>query len=215
MRPEARLVAHRGDRCGGDENTLDAFAAAVAAGARFLEGDVQLTSDGVAIIRHDATPLAWSSLRKQEPKTLLLADLFAWLDQQSVEFFLELKPELLMHGPADGVCRRLEIEANERLVIISASQALLEAAARSWPSMRLGWVAEEGAPPACSLSFVFCEQKRLTATVEQWQATACIVCYTVNMAQDVPPLLAAGAELVETDHFTRMRRELSHADASI
>lgn len=52
-RPE--LVAHRGLAAHCPENTLAAFRAAVAAGARWLECDVQLSSDGVPFLFHDRT----------------------------------------------------------------------------------------------------------------------------------------------------------------
>lgn len=49
------VLAHRGLTLGGklDENTLDAFRAALAAGATHLETDVQVTSDGIAVLFHD------------------------------------------------------------------------------------------------------------------------------------------------------------------
>lgn len=51
----ARLVAHRGDRARYPENTLEALAAALEAGARYLEFDVQLCADGVPVLLHDPT----------------------------------------------------------------------------------------------------------------------------------------------------------------
>lgn len=47
------IVAHRGASSTHPENTLPAFEAAVAAGARMVELDARLTSDGVAVVMHD------------------------------------------------------------------------------------------------------------------------------------------------------------------
>ena len=48
-------IAHRGEPVGERENTLPAFAAAVALGADMVELDLRLTSDGVVVVLHDQT----------------------------------------------------------------------------------------------------------------------------------------------------------------
>jgi glycerophosphoryl diester phosphodiesterase len=48
-------IAHRGDPIAERENTPAAFAAAVDAGADMIELDVRCTSDGEAVVLHDAT----------------------------------------------------------------------------------------------------------------------------------------------------------------
>jgi glycerophosphoryl diester phosphodiesterase len=47
------VVAHRGASATYPENTLEAFDAAVAAGARAVEFDVRLSADGVPVVVHD------------------------------------------------------------------------------------------------------------------------------------------------------------------
>lgn len=47
------LIAHRGYAARFPENTLPALEAAAAAGARFVEVDVQLSADGVPVLFHD------------------------------------------------------------------------------------------------------------------------------------------------------------------
>ncbi|TKD03964.1 glycerophosphodiester phosphodiesterase [Polyangium fumosum] len=51
--PRPRLFAHRGASAAAPENTLPAFAAALAAGADRLELDVHLTADEEVIVLHD------------------------------------------------------------------------------------------------------------------------------------------------------------------
>lgn len=55
LRWEERLVAHRGLAARFPENTLASVRAALAAGVRRVEIDVQWTSDRVPIVLHDAT----------------------------------------------------------------------------------------------------------------------------------------------------------------
>lgn len=50
-------IAHRGDPLGHRENTLPAFAAAVALGADMLELDLRRTKDGMIVVLHDQSLL--------------------------------------------------------------------------------------------------------------------------------------------------------------
>ena len=51
----AGIFGHKGDACCAPENTLAAITQALDKGARFIEVDLQLTSDGVAVAIHDDT----------------------------------------------------------------------------------------------------------------------------------------------------------------
>ncbi len=53
--PAPVVVAHRGSRYLWPENTMAAFAGAVATGAQQVETDLRVTSDGVVVCIHDAT----------------------------------------------------------------------------------------------------------------------------------------------------------------
>ncbi|GBE10515.1 glycerophosphoryl diester phosphodiesterase [bacterium BMS3Bbin12] len=52
--PNPEVIAHRGYAARYPENTLVALEAALRAGARHVEFDVQLTRDGVPVLQHDA-----------------------------------------------------------------------------------------------------------------------------------------------------------------
>jgi glycerophosphoryl diester phosphodiesterase len=52
---ERLVVAHRGASAHEAENTIPAFASAVAVGADVVELDVRMTADGVAIVMHDSS----------------------------------------------------------------------------------------------------------------------------------------------------------------
>lgn len=72
------VVAHRGDCTHAPENTLAAFRAAIAAGARVIETDAQLTSDGVLFLLHDdALPRTTDSLARGIPADTV-AETLTW-----------------------------------------------------------------------------------------------------------------------------------------
>lgn len=54
-RPERRVYAHRGASRALPENTLPAFARALATGVDAIETDAHLTRDGVVVLHHDAS----------------------------------------------------------------------------------------------------------------------------------------------------------------
>ena len=53
LKPEVAITAHRGASHVAPENTMAAFGAALAAGADFVELDVQRTRDGAIVVLHD------------------------------------------------------------------------------------------------------------------------------------------------------------------
>jgi glycerophosphoryl diester phosphodiesterase len=95
--PSPLAFAHRGFAPDGAENSMAAFERAVALGFRYLETDVRVTADGVALAFHDATldrvtdrqgriaDLPWSVVREariqgREPIPRLVDLLTAWPD---------------------------------------------------------------------------------------------------------------------------------------
>jgi glycerophosphoryl diester phosphodiesterase len=52
-----RLIAHRGEPVNWPENSLAGYRAVLEAGAAFIETDVQITADGVAVLCHDPSVL--------------------------------------------------------------------------------------------------------------------------------------------------------------
>jgi len=75
--PRPIPIAHRGGSLENEENTMPAFAHAVALGYRHLETDVHLTADGQVVIHHDPT------LKRMTGDPRAIADL-TWAELQSV-----------------------------------------------------------------------------------------------------------------------------------
>ena len=75
LSPAPLIYAHRGDRSRAADNTLEAFALAVEAGADGIELDIRSTADDVLIVSHDPThgdlppfhDLSFAELRAADP----------------------------------------------------------------------------------------------------------------------------------------------------
>jgi glycerophosphoryl diester phosphodiesterase len=151
------LIAHRGYAAHYPENTLPALEAAVAAGARFVEVDVQLSADAIPVLFHDRSlrrVCAASGAVHQRPFRELqrleatearrfgdrfagtglasLAQLRGLLEENpQVVAFVEAKALAIRHfgltGVLDAIGRELEPVAG-RCVLISFAAPLLAAA---------------------------------------------------------------------------------------
>ncbi len=133
--------AHRGYAPDGAENSMKAFAAAVAMGYRYLETDARVSADGVALAFHDSrldrvtdrrgvvsrlpmTELARARIGGREPIPLLVDVLGAWpevfvnIDVKSDAAVSAAVAAVRQAGAADRVC--LAAFADARLARLRA-----------------------------------------------------------------------------------------------
>ena len=163
------VVAHRGNAGEFPENTLPALKSAVALGAPFIEFDVQLSSDGVPMVIHDAdlertaglpysvldSPAAELAVRSvHEPARFgdryagicipSLRDAAAFLrGSRGVTAFVELKrASIARHGlekAVDAVVDVIEAQREESVFISFSPEAVMHARARG---LRIGAILE-------------------------------------------------------------------------
>ncbi|MDQ6966846.1 MAG: glycerophosphodiester phosphodiesterase family protein [Mariprofundaceae bacterium] len=219
------LVAHRGDRRGGVENTIAGFAAAAAAGARFAECDIQFSRDLVPLVIHDhhlqrlcGLPIRVPDTSADELKLICrpyfqlssLQGLLLWLrGTPDITLFIEIKPPVRRRLRDASIARRiteiLPADLLSRLVIISQSARLVDACAARI-ECPVGWVAEGGDVPQGPIQYVFMPWQR-AHEMGHWQAQGIKVgLYTVNDADTAMALRSKGADLVECNEFSRMEQ---------
>ncbi len=162
------LIAHRGNASEFPENTLPAFVSALELGVRFLELDVQLSSDGVPVVIHDAelprTTGVPGSVFDQEAATLrqlnageptrfgdrfsdvrlpLLKDVLTLLEHRpDVTLFVEIKRESLLQFGHDVVVAAIADTLRPRrqqCVVISFDLTAVQRA-RQLAGLPVGWV---------------------------------------------------------------------------
>lgn len=172
-----KLVGHRGWPAHYPENTLEGFSAAALAGARWLECDVQLSSDRVPFVVHDesltrtaginrnVTEMPAAELAKvtvgerrrfgvryNDTRLPTLVALMAWLvTQPQVKLFVEIKRQSLRHFGRDNVVRQVLSAcqgALKQCTIISFDHVCLSLA-RAQGAPAIGWATEETSPDAC------------------------------------------------------------------
>ncbi|GGO82363.1 hypothetical protein GCM10011348_23580 [Marinobacterium nitratireducens] len=173
--PAERLVAHRGYAARYPENTLLAVKEALKAGAHYVEVDIQLTADRVAVVFHDSDlgrlcgrsesihsfhsdrldslscsyPSRFGERYRNEPLATLaaLAELIA--DWPQVQFFIELKPESIGHFGVEAMLAAVAAPlegCREQVVLISYDRAVLHLASQS--GWRIGAVEHHWPDPA-------------------------------------------------------------------
>jgi glycerophosphoryl diester phosphodiesterase len=227
--------AHRGFARGGDENSLAAFQRAVDAGARYLETDVRVTRDGVAVAFHDATldrvtdgrgrldQLPWEIVRRariagREPVPLLADLLTAWPEAR-VNVDVKSRDAI---EPVIAVIRRTR--ARDRVCVAALSTARIAAVRRGLGpavctaygpaavlSLRaLGWARDRGARCVQAPARVGGQPFVTARFVAAARARGLPVhSYTVNDVAEMHRLLDLGVGGVMTDRFDVLRRVLT------
>ncbi|HWL54893.1 MAG TPA: glycerophosphodiester phosphodiesterase family protein [Chthoniobacteraceae bacterium] len=162
--PGFRLIAHRGASVRAPENTAAAFRAAYETGSREVETDVQLTSDGVAILCHDKTLVRYGHGDRHVEACsygeLAELDFGSWFDPAFSEervvrlsdFLAEFSMLLRLHIELKGASPTLaaatldlaqQYGAASQSVFTSFSFEQLERARAHRSQARLGWLVTE------------------------------------------------------------------------
>lgn len=203
-----RIVAHRGNATEHRENSIAAIRSAIELGARFVEFDVQMSSDKVPVLMHDACLLRMYGKDRdafdtsaQGLKALgveALSEGVAVLGEATA--FVEIKREGIAKFGARAVVDRVcDICTPDRCVIISFDhQAALLARARGY---QIGLVLGDLSPAskascdAIRPEYVFIDQKHITSNV--WPGFLWVSYEVLDKAM-AARLMGYGVELLET-----------------
>jgi len=141
-----RVLAHRGLAVGAPENTMLAFAKAVATGAQYIETDVHASLDGIAVVSHDPS-LARVAGRDLKVDQLTLAELrridlgdgqgFCALSEAldafpETRFNIDIKSR---DAVSPTVCAIRDISATDRVLVTSFDEKRRAATVRELPGV--------------------------------------------------------------------------------
>jgi glycerophosphoryl diester phosphodiesterase len=141
-----RVFAHRGLSVEAPENTMLAFAKAVAAGAQYIETDVHASIDGVAVVSHDPTltRVAGRDLRVEQLTMAELRRIDLGNDQGfcSLSDALDAFPEtrfnidVKSHGAVSPTVRAIDdLSASNRVLVTSFNEKRRAATAEQLPGV--------------------------------------------------------------------------------
>ncbi len=215
------LVAHRGDAGRYPENTLVSIRAALEAGVRAVEFDVQFTRDEVPVVLHDANlrrttgvDAAVFDLDVDRVQAIeiaagvtvptlaeMVAELRAWPDATA---FVEIKRASLRRFGVGPVVERVLRELRpvmDNAVVISFDREAVDLARREGPA-RIGWVIEawddavRGDAGTLGPQYLFCDLP--LAGDPLWPGPWQWVVYGVETVDDAMAMAGRGADFVET-----------------
>lgn len=159
------VIAHRGDSQAAPENTMPAFIAATAAGAKYFEIDVRLSRDGVPVVIHDKTVDRTTGgtgvVAEMTIDELRALDAGSWFSDSFADTKIPTLDEALIHAAASGTGVVIEykgtwVPADIRTTVAMITDAGLEGKviAQSFgektvanvsevaPALPLGWLTQ-------------------------------------------------------------------------
>lgn len=166
--PPLTLIAHRGYSTKYPENTLLAYQAAYAFGARWMECDIQLTNDLIPVLQHDESLLRMTGVNKDVRKisnkqfkklsayypdrfgdafygntTTTLKKLAKWMRTDSdIRMFIEVKQHSIDTFGVEACARSIferTLDIKDQSIMISFNYELVKTA-REMFDFEIGWV---------------------------------------------------------------------------
>ncbi|MHB8681952.1 MAG: glycerophosphodiester phosphodiesterase [Acidimicrobiales bacterium] len=226
------VLAHRGLVGPAPENSLDAFAAALAAGADGVELDVRLSADGVLVVHHDAE-IAGHGAIAELPATALparvptLADALAACAGAVVDVEVKASPlepgaarsAELAAAVARGVRHALAgPQAPAQVLVSSFWPAALEAVSGTAPELDTGLLVHpafdaaeallQAASLGCRVVLPFRDQVTTALVGAAREQSLGVYVWTVNSEEDLLAAVRSGADAVVTDDVAGARRVL-------
>lgn len=211
------IVAHRGNAAEFRENSIAAIQSAIALGCRFVEFDIQISSDRVPVLMHDG---AWFRLKGKDRDSVdisaygltslgfaKLEDVSALLrDHPEVTAFVEIKAEAIdRFGHEEAVRMVAELVDPAQAVIISFDLKACEIARRL--GFRIGAVISDisrETQDRCGLlkpEFTFTDHTLIGGAVP-WRGTTWVA-YEVESTSAAEAVRAKGVTLIETMQVRR------------
>jgi len=233
------VIAHRGYSGKFPENTLIAYQAAYAHGARWMECDIQLSHDLVPIVHHDANLKRMAGvdrdIRQIKAKELRklsayypekfsddyignpfceLRKLSKWMkNHKDVTMFVEIKKHSLatfgIEHTMQAVYQALKKVKNQ-CVIISFDPYIVEYAREKY-GLSIGWVIPEWSATV-QPDFLFTSKKIMPEDPEKWwQGNWNWANYNVDVAEEMPQWIEKGLMYIETNEIADILKQQNKA----
>jgi glycerophosphoryl diester phosphodiesterase len=216
-------IAHRGDPLGHRENTLPAFAAAVAQGADMLELDLRRTRDGAIVVLHDQSLLRlWeldasvgdldlsevTALGAGDERIPTLRQVFGAVPSD-VELMVDFTRREVVAGALD---QALSADAMERCLFVTGNVEALRLLRGLSGRARIGLTWTEGAAPPLPLlddlgaeywnpMFSFVTAEGVDAVHE---AGLLVSTWTVDSREDMGRVVTDGVDAVVSNRVAEL-----------
>ncbi|HEY7904982.1 MAG TPA: glycerophosphodiester phosphodiesterase [Casimicrobiaceae bacterium] len=122
-----RVIAHRGSSAHHADNSWAAFEAAVAERADGIECDVQITRDGVIVVRHDlaigdrlVADMHHAEVAARAPGTPVLEELLTFAARAPIDLLVEIKDA----DAAEAVARMIDADGRHSHIVVGSFHGL-------------------------------------------------------------------------------------------
>ena len=215
-----KLIAHRGGRGFGNDNTLEAMEKAAGSGVRMIETDIRACADGQLVACHDASiwgsivnRMTYDELKSHSPERPLLVDILESLAGW-VAFNLEIKD-----APVHAVGEIIEAYSIEgETIVTSFDDSYLGEFKKEFPGVRTGFLYRMpyGRDRKIDTAFAIGAEVLLPFfhNIDPELVYLAhgkgldVYAWTVNSGEDLEKLYEWGVDAVITDRFGDLKRTL-------